>query len=97
MNMIEKMARAIEPMQFKQHAGMIEYCLSRGDDIDFAKSTADASFPLLAAFDKAKAALSALKEPTEGMVDGASEWCSSPRYEIPIVFNAMIQSAIEGK
>jgi hypothetical protein len=73
MNMIERVARVIDPMQFKGNEETYRYCIDCGDDHEFAKDTSDKTFPLELAFERARDALDAMKEPTDDMLyDGAA-------------------------
>jgi hypothetical protein len=100
MNMIERVARAIDPMQFKGNEETYRYCIDCGDDHEFAKDTSDKTFPLEPAFEKARAALDAMKEPTTEMrlagADAMRDHCgfNAPASSFWYTHAAMIAAAM---
>lgn len=66
---VEQVARAIDPSAFRQFESMRDYCLRSGDSADMAIETAQWAHgtQIDEAMEKARAAIEAMREPTEAM------------------------------
>lgn len=67
--MIERVAAVISPGPFKYHSQLYHYCLEKGDSEEEARKTADWAHghDCKAAIEKARAAIEAMREPTDAM------------------------------
>lgn len=70
-SMVERVARAIDPRAFDQFESLRDYCLRNGDDEAEALRTAEWAHghDVRQAIEKARAAIEAMREPTEEMLD----------------------------
>ncbi|MFC3072370.1 hypothetical protein [Shinella pollutisoli] len=75
MSKVEQVARAIEPRAFSQFESLRDYCLKNGDDEAESHRTAEWAHghEIRQALEKARAAIEAMREPTEAMMSAAIE------------------------
>ncbi|MEJ7933540.1 hypothetical protein WG907_05330 [Sphingobium sp. AN558] len=69
MTMIEKMARAINPLPYQSWESMYHFCIGQGDNEETAREYADKTHgpEILRTKEQATAALNAMREPTPEM------------------------------
>lgn len=74
-NIIERVARAVDPMAFRAWQGMYDHCIRQGDDEATARKYADMSErPRIdAAKAAARAAIAALREPSDAMIEAGNQ------------------------
>lgn len=92
MGKVEEVARAIDPSAFRQFESMRDYCLRTGDTADEAARTADWAHgsQIDEAMVKARAAIAAMREPSEKMERAARFWSPSLRE----TYSEMIDAAL---
>lgn len=95
MSMVEKIAAIIDPYAFKHRDQLFRFCIGRGDSEKEAHETADWAHGAQCneAMTKARAAIEALMEPTEAMLDAGDD---ADGYDVYVgVWTAMIQAALK--
>lgn len=75
MNMIEKVARAIAPEEFKMWQQRFDFEMQQSGDEVEARAFAESFFDRASVYAKARAAIKAMREPTDAMA--AASWAAT--------------------
>ena len=100
-NMVDRVARAIYPDTFRLHDEFFDWSVYYGNSQDAARRDALVVHPLDEAYAKARAAIKAMREPSEGMLrDGTAKIryftaAQGPYPRARAAYSAMIDAALK--
>lgn len=95
MQKVEEVARAIDPAIFRWRDDMYAYCIRQGDSEEEARDIIDRTYPLHKTFDRARAAIEAMRGPTPEMIDAARETGVTSGEQSSRIYEAMIDAALK--